>query len=566
MNFEVSDLIDYKQFEDLIADCFNAKERTNTYIIFGRSGQAQKGIDIYSSETKTAIQCKYISSDIVNQYKSCKNRLEKDIKNEATNASKSGLEIKHFILVSTFKHDLDIIKKAEKIKIENNLPFILSYIGWEEIIKIVKQNTPILDRYFPQVIDALDSREPPRKLIDAIGSYKKFPSDYWSLIPQIHGNTVSTELVPKRLDSHFKEPMIFNTLLKFDSENEQSFFLTQYNDFIKKGTPFQIEGKYIENLKIPEKLKPYFPEKINKLIFSPLTNIIPPLIVNFIYKDLDGVIYSLNKIPLSMVRRGTDEILLSYNDTNNPLKVNYLYNPILHKRKVDIKIDVKGHNIKAAYDTFKFLINLNKGGEFKIISDEIGFEIFKDNYKPKKVAKGKLWFLDFLKLLLFFQQTFIIQMKVPLEFNDYDFNYLKTIIHIVNNGYAEVFFSKLELNVTIAYAKYLVNNMKENQDCGFIHHEEGMIQLFNTKCNIGKIMIFFRPINIEKKSRNSIIKNKNTSNDNKIIKLKLEFLRKEPSYMFLEKFVPNGYSFDESSLKEYVHKLIQEKSENNNVC
>jgi len=51
-------LADERDFQNLICDLFNQLERTNSFSEFGRKGQEQKGIDIYSPVKKIVIQCK----------------------------------------------------------------------------------------------------------------------------------------------------------------------------------------------------------------------------------------------------------------------------------------------------------------------------------------------------------------------------------------------------------------------------------------------------------------------------------------------------------------------------
>jgi len=61
--YQLPPLKDEKLFEEFICDLFNIIENTNTYNdtdfqTFGVKGQNQKGIDVFSVQTKTVIQCK----------------------------------------------------------------------------------------------------------------------------------------------------------------------------------------------------------------------------------------------------------------------------------------------------------------------------------------------------------------------------------------------------------------------------------------------------------------------------------------------------------------------------
>lgn len=133
-------------FQDLVADLFNAKENTNTYTALGRSGQKQNGIDIISTEKATVIQCKYKNN--LNTETDIKRSLIQNLKKDVEQASQSGINFDHFILVSTYRHDAEIQYTAIALRDENDYPFQISYIGWDEIQKWIIQFPNIQSRYF----------------------------------------------------------------------------------------------------------------------------------------------------------------------------------------------------------------------------------------------------------------------------------------------------------------------------------------------------------------------------------------------------------------------------------
>jgi hypothetical protein len=150
MEIKTYHAINGAQFEDLVADLFNAKENTNTYIVSGRSGQYQGGVDIYSAEKKTAIQCKYRSG----KQETKKTRSELKTELESTISDMVFLEsvtFSHFILVSTFAHDKYLQDFANDLQRKKNYPFTISYIGWDEIQKWLFQFPHILERYFGNI-------------------------------------------------------------------------------------------------------------------------------------------------------------------------------------------------------------------------------------------------------------------------------------------------------------------------------------------------------------------------------------------------------------------------------
>lgn len=142
-------------FPDFIVDLFNVKEHTNTYTIWGKSGQKQNGIDIFSSQTNTVIQCKYKSDDVSEK---ARQALKKELAEEVEKVIVSGVKLKHFILVSTYRHDAELQYFALALRDEKEYPFEISYIGWDEVKKWALQFPTILNRYFgnllkPEIIE-----------------------------------------------------------------------------------------------------------------------------------------------------------------------------------------------------------------------------------------------------------------------------------------------------------------------------------------------------------------------------------------------------------------------------
>lgn len=134
-------IIDKLQFQDLIADVFNYRDNVNSYINHGRNGQKQNSIDVSSNDTHTAIQCKY------KQFKDNTEKNREFIKNEIVKEVESFINSnnlnKHFIYATIFDHDVEIQKFCTEYQINNKLPIVLSYFGWQEIEKIIVKDKNI---------------------------------------------------------------------------------------------------------------------------------------------------------------------------------------------------------------------------------------------------------------------------------------------------------------------------------------------------------------------------------------------------------------------------------------
>lgn len=153
--------IDDKEFENLICDLFNADRKTVSFKTYGRSGQKQYGVDVFSEEYATLIQCKY--KENIDDSK-LKETLKKEIKDELNKTFDEKAvwynelgKFKHFILVSTFHHDTELQNYTLNLKDDNGnkYPVTISYLGREEIVKLICKHEDVMIKYFRNVFEQL---------------------------------------------------------------------------------------------------------------------------------------------------------------------------------------------------------------------------------------------------------------------------------------------------------------------------------------------------------------------------------------------------------------------------
>ncbi len=151
--YQLPPLKDATRFEEFICDIFNAIENTNSYTntdfqTFGVSGQNQKGIDVFSQNSQTVIQCKV--KDAYKRADTIRKTLIADIESDLEKSKKIDFTFKRFILASTFRDDSKLQEHLNKIKDEQNLNFSLNYWGWNTLCKYAEDYESILKKYFPE--------------------------------------------------------------------------------------------------------------------------------------------------------------------------------------------------------------------------------------------------------------------------------------------------------------------------------------------------------------------------------------------------------------------------------
>jgi|GEM_PF-1460666 len=147
---------DDKKFEQFILDYYNELDNVRNYSLYGRSGQKQYGIDIYSTDKETVIQCKLRL--IENQ---TKDKIRKGLIKELKEDFQSFLEFnaKHnskftkFIFATTSAPDVEIDDECIKLSL-NNLGITVEYWHWNKLM----QNLPdaIRDKYYKDFITRID--------------------------------------------------------------------------------------------------------------------------------------------------------------------------------------------------------------------------------------------------------------------------------------------------------------------------------------------------------------------------------------------------------------------------
>ena len=136
-----------KMFEKFVTDFFNSLEKTNSYSLYGRSGQNQSGIDVYSTEKKVVIQCKLKNINLQDK------KIVSDLLDDFNNDFSSFLEFNKnkenkfnkFILASSFKNDTNLDDKAIELSGEINV----EYWSWFKFCQLMPDD--IFDKYYSQL-------------------------------------------------------------------------------------------------------------------------------------------------------------------------------------------------------------------------------------------------------------------------------------------------------------------------------------------------------------------------------------------------------------------------------
>lgn len=266
------------EFEFFIIDYFNELTNTNTFDKFGRKGQKQYGLDVYSSEEKVVIQCKL---KILKLHKNeiIRDRLIRDLNTDFTEFARfntdKGNYFNKFIFVSTFHDDALITEKCLERSLESSIT--LEYWSWDRLLRQMPVKTSY--QYFTEIFEHQSNLS---KTAFEDESFRVMESDkYLPLLDQIHNyfnsKLIEMNIVPLHLLIHnypFRTTERFYPYYSpFSITTNNEELIELINSLEKKGGKIiTTNNKFTKGVdKASEKLE-YITRKLDEHIISYVNN------------------------------------------------------------------------------------------------------------------------------------------------------------------------------------------------------------------------------------------------------------------------------------------------------
>lgn len=237
-NFQFFPIGNDQVFEEFVCDIFNSVDKTSSYELFGRKGQNQYGIDIYSTDKATVIQCKH--KLIIRPDQKVKEELLEDFKNEIARFESfnisTGNHFKRFIVASTFKNDTSLAIECIKLSTQYNIKF--EYWSWKRLTDHV--SAEIFEKYydfFKNPIESyylnpatINSLIPVDKSLPLLNQVYDFLSVRFRDIKILHSRMFLNENVFERKLNDYSRRVVFT----YRSHNEAFFDLFEKLEFENK--------------------------------------------------------------------------------------------------------------------------------------------------------------------------------------------------------------------------------------------------------------------------------------------------------------------------------------------
>lgn len=262
------------KFEEFIVDLFNNIEKTNSYDRFGRSGQKQYGLDLFSYDKKTVIQCKL---KVINRPDDTIRReliseINSDYKEFLKFQKSNNFNFNRIIFASTFKSDSKISTHCIR-KATDNL--IVEYWSWA---KIQKQFTPeiissyykdffepLANYYFPSIFKTRKKNISINNSLPVLSQLYQYLSENYKEIKFIPIHILKSNFPFKVDNAYYPHYSVFN--LSTDNDELYNFFNSL--KFETDGSIIFTDKTFINKITNSQKKVKYVLNKLsNNLIFN----------------------------------------------------------------------------------------------------------------------------------------------------------------------------------------------------------------------------------------------------------------------------------------------------------
>ncbi|MFT9382738.1 restriction endonuclease [Gluconobacter sp. P5B12] len=149
------EISDDKQFEKFACDLWQSQYPDASVTLYGRSGQAQYGVDVLvrSGNRVIGVQCKAV-----------KNLDTKTIDTEVSRAKEFAPALTDLIMVTIAPHDAKLVTYTATLtqKHKKSGHFAVSYHGWDDLLRILEDHPLVVQKYFSQFFRSSDEQAAPQ--------------------------------------------------------------------------------------------------------------------------------------------------------------------------------------------------------------------------------------------------------------------------------------------------------------------------------------------------------------------------------------------------------------------
>lgn len=134
---------DGRKFEIFTLDLWERLYGKGSATLFGRSGQAQDGVDVLvrAGDRLIGVQCKAVA------------KLDVEVLEEEVGRARGFVpSLTHFVLVTTAPHDTALVSRAAALTKDHLAQggFEVAYFGWDELLRLLEDHADVARKHFPE--------------------------------------------------------------------------------------------------------------------------------------------------------------------------------------------------------------------------------------------------------------------------------------------------------------------------------------------------------------------------------------------------------------------------------
>lgn len=238
-------------------------------------------------------------------------------------------------------------------------------------------------------------------------------SEHHRVIAHLSNGTVQLGVEDKHSRANEVEPLEVKAVFEFPADQAGRTAMAAMESHARRGTPVTIPGEFITTCELPALLKPFVEGPVQWLALGPAktTEVFEASVV---VRNADGNEARLSGVRFHVVRRGTDEVVVSNQGQNVPWIFEWTLNRVEKRARVRSTFRAQG-NVKREYEVAHFQRCLSLGGALSVSNEETGIQLVSIEVRPGVVPEPAVPWIRFVDALLLLQQRSGVVVSIPSD-------------------------------------------------------------------------------------------------------------------------------------------------------
>ena len=349
--------------------------------------------------------------------------------------------------------------------------------------------------------DLIEQYLPEQTVFEKLSEIQKKLDEQMKETPyRIVGNSDKEfRLIGKHEKAHEEMPIEVKSRFQWNPDTEEGKeFYEKLKAHFEKGTPIEIDGKFIESFNLPDFLpdwwKPKATENAKLQLFPRRSDLIIPWRIE---RHLTtGEVVSLDRIDLQSVQIGTKEITLKNDKQSVPWQFTVVVNQEEETFNFNYNYKFFGFNVAQHLQGIRFFEAMSKSGRTLGFRSDVNLKVFDSehiNIKSGLSEKDIKNEIKLLEALLFIQEktSTIININ-DRNISNEDVRHIFEVVEIIKNGKMQGTLSTQKILLPLEKAKETISRYEnEVEDFLLLNFDYFTTSILGYEVNLGKTVASF---------------------------------------------------------------------------